>query len=79
MNLLKSFLIGLTLISVSVAQAINIEGKVTDSLSTPLTGASVKLEKAGLTAMTLSDGCFSLSTILIILITTILIIICRVT
>ncbi|MDB5051942.1 MAG: putative secreted protein [Fibrobacteres bacterium] len=44
------------------AQSIGISGIVTDSAGTPISGAGLRLENAGLTATTGADGRFSLAT-----------------
>ncbi len=62
MNITKVLLAGLFAVSVCIALEVNISGKVTDASGiSPLAGAVVKLEKAGLTATTGSDGAFSLT------------------
>jgi uncharacterized protein (TIGR02145 family) len=60
MNIKKSLLVLFAVISVCFAQTYNICGIVTDTGTTPLSGAMVKLEKAGLTATSGADGRFTL-------------------
>jgi uncharacterized protein (TIGR02145 family) len=54
---IKAFLTGLAGVSLSMA---NISGKVTDTGTTPIAGAVVKLENTGWTAITGADGSFTL-------------------
>ena len=58
MILYKAFLTGLTA-GVSLCMA-NISGTVTDTGTTPVSGAVVQLEKGGQTATTGADGSFTL-------------------
>ena len=55
---IKVLLTGLAGVSLSMA---NISGIVTDTGSTPIAGAVVKLEKGGQTATTAADGSFTLA------------------
>jgi hypothetical protein len=55
---IKAVLTGLFGVSICLA---NISGVVTDTGSTPISGAVVKLENAGWTATTGTDGSFKLS------------------
>jgi uncharacterized protein (TIGR02145 family) len=61
MSITRSLLIGLVAVSAGIAQNINISGKVTDTDTTPISGAIVKLERCGLTATTGADGKFTIS------------------
>jgi hypothetical protein len=60
MTIFRSFFVGIFAVSVCVAQSVNISGIVTDTGSTSIPGAIVKLEKGGQTATTAADGSFSL-------------------
>lgn len=64
MDILKTIVTGAFVVSACLAQTINISGKVTDIGSTPISGANVKLENAGLTTTTGADGSFNLSGII---------------
>ena len=57
MVLIKAFLTGLMGVSLCMA---NISGIVTDTGTTPISGAVVQLEKGGQTATTGTDGSFTL-------------------
>ena len=57
MTILKVFLTGLVIVSLCMA---DISGIVTDTGSTPITGAVVQLEKGGQTATSGADGRFTL-------------------
>ena len=59
MALIKALLAGLVGVSLCMA---NISGIVTDTGSTPISGAMVLLEKGGQTATTAADGSFTLVT-----------------
>jgi len=59
MALIKALLAGLVGVSLCLA---NISGVVTDTGSTPISGAVVQLEKGGQTATTAADGSFTLVT-----------------
>ena len=59
----ETFLAILALVSVSIAQNINISGRVTNSDGEPISDASVELENEGITATTDTDGLFSLISI----------------
>jgi uncharacterized protein (TIGR02145 family) len=63
MILIKALLTGLVGVSLCMA---NISGTVTDTGTTPITGAVVQLEKGGQTATTGADGSFTLATTAII-------------
>jgi len=59
MVLIKALLAGLAGVSICMA---NISGIVTDTGTTPISGAVVQLEKGGQTATTEADGSFTLAT-----------------
>jgi uncharacterized protein (TIGR02145 family) len=59
---IKTLFTGLIAVSVCIAQPINISGKVTDTGTTPISGAVVRLEKGGQTTTTGEDGSFALTT-----------------
>ena len=63
MRATKILMIGIAAVSVCSAQtqAVTISGVVTDTGSTPIAGAVVKLESSGWTATTGADGSFTLS------------------
>ncbi len=61
MSILMAVLTLFVIVSMSFSQNITISGKVTDTGTTALSGAVVKLEKYGLTATTGADGSFSLT------------------
>jgi uncharacterized protein (TIGR02145 family) len=62
MSIIKTFFAGLLTVSLCIAQInITINGKVTDTGTTPISGAVVKLEQGGLTATSGPDGSFLLS------------------
>jgi uncharacterized protein (TIGR02145 family) len=63
MNLIKSLLIGTIAAAVCMAQTITISGIVKGTGGAPLSGASVSLEKAGLTATTNASGNFMLTSV----------------
>jgi uncharacterized protein (TIGR02145 family) len=60
MNFVKALISVLIVASVSIAQGIKISGKVTERTGTAISGALVKLEKGGQTAITGADGNFTL-------------------
>ena len=60
MSIIKAIVVIILIVSISYSLDITISGKVTDTGTTPLIGATVKLEKYGLTASTGSDGTFML-------------------
>jgi uncharacterized protein (TIGR02145 family) len=63
MRAIKILLIGIAAVSVGSAQTqpVNISGKVTDTGTTPIAGATVILEKGGFTTTSRADGSFTLS------------------
>ncbi len=61
MNIIKALSAGLFAVSVCIALEVNISGTVSDTGSSPIAGATVKLEKIKLTTTTGVDGSFTLS------------------
>lgn len=63
MNIKKSLWVVFAAVSECLAQTYNISGIVTDTGTTPISGAVVKLENARLTATSGADGRFTLTNI----------------
>ena len=61
MKTIKLILVALSIVSVSMAQTINISGIVKDSAGVGIEGATVKLENAAITTTTSNDGNFTLT------------------
>jgi uncharacterized protein (TIGR02145 family) len=60
MNIVKSLLIGLVMLSLSYSANVTISGVVTDTADIPIAGAAVKLLVGGQNTTTGSDGSFTL-------------------